>query len=91
MFNAAAFASLLSGKMDLATAAQTFGLEQSTLTTREEMVQALTVLAEAAQHGPKVEVFFIAGAPAMARGKKVRILAVLGDFPEEGENQQLSS
>ena len=91
ILNPAALASLLSGKMDLATAAATFGLEQQTLITQLDMVNALTAMAEAASCGSKVEVFFISGAPAMMKGKRVRILAVLGDFPDEEKKQQLSS
>lgn len=92
MIDLASLVKLMNGKMDLSTAAATFGLAQRTLTQREEMVQALTVLAEAAAlAGPTVEVIYITGQPGVLKGRKVRVLAVLGDFPDEEKKQQLSS
>ena len=71
------------GKMDIATAIGSLGMDPQTLTTRQEFLNAISILANSMQSAEagKAEVLLICGSPAIMNGKSCRIVAVFGDLP----------
>jgi predicted regulator of amino acid metabolism with ACT domain len=67
---------------NLVDLAKSMGIEVQQIKVGSEADYYMSLGIAQALRAPEAEVIFITGQPALLNGKKVRILAVLGDFPE---------